>query len=218
MNTNFSISTYVVNLKSRKDRLKHIQEQFKNKPEFDTHFIEACEHEIGSYGLWLSLKKVIEMAIENQDDVIIFVEDDHTFTKKYNWEFLLKNILEANKQKLDILLGGIGGGFQNAVPITKNRIWIDSFWCTQFVVIYRRFFQKILQTEFKKEDAIDRFLSKLTTNKMTLFPFISVQEDFRYSDATLETCRDASISTYFENSSKVLNLYASAFERFNNNQ
>ncbi|GJQ04854.1 glycosyltransferase family 25 protein [Capnocytophaga canimorsus] len=212
---NISIPTYIINLKYRTDRLEHIQKEFENKPEFNIEIIEAVQHKIGSYGLWLSLKKVLEKAIDNEDDVIVFVEDDHTFTENYQWDYLLKNIIDANKQGVDILLGGIGGGFKNVVPITKNRFWIDSFWCTQFTIIYKRFYHKILETEFTKDDAIDRFLSRLTTNKMTLYPYISIQKDFGYSDATSECCRNTSISTYFQNSDQILSLYAKAFERFN---
>lgn len=212
---NISIPTYIVNLKSRKDRLAHIQKEFKNKPEFNIEIIDAVQHKIGSYGLWLSLKKVLKKAIKNDDDVIIFVEDDHSFTENYQWDYLLKNIIEANKQGVDILLGGIGGGFKNIVPITKNRFWIDHFWCTQFTIIYKHFYQRILDVEFTEKDAIDRFLSILTSNKMVLYPFVSIQKDFGYSDATLEKFRDNTISEYFKKSETILKIYADAVQRFN---
>lgn len=139
MDANFSIPTYIVNLKSRKDRLRHIKQQFKNKYEFDIHIIEACSHEKGNIGLWQSFQKVIKIAEENDDDVIIFIEDDHIFTEYYNWSFLFNKIIEGNRQGLDILLGGIAGGFKNVIPITKNCLWLDHFWGTQFTIIYKRF-------------------------------------------------------------------------------
>lgn len=214
MDTHFSISTYIVNLKSRKDRLKHIKQQFKNKPEFDFHIIEACLHEKGNMGLWQSFQKVIKIAEENDDGVIIFVEDDHIFTEHYQWNFLFNNIVESNKQGLDILLGGITGGFKNVVPITKNRLWVDHFWGTQFTIIYKRFYSKILEANFEEKDTLDDFLSNLTPNKMVLYPFISIQKEFGYSDVTKSNNIEGNITTYFEKSSKILDIYASKFEKY----
>lgn len=211
---NISIPTYIINLKSRKDRLKHIQNEFKNRSEFDIEIIEAIQHEIGAVGLWLSFQKVIKKAVKNDDDVILFVEDDHIFTKNYNWDFLLQSIIDANKQGVDILLGGIGGGFKNVVPITKNRFWIDHFWCTQFTIVYKRFYDKILTANFQEKDTLDDFLSNLTTNKMTLYPFISRQKAFGYSDVTESNNKKETISEYFKKSEAILKVYADAFQKF----
>lgn len=215
MDTHFSIPTYIVNLKSRKDRLKHIKQQFNNKPEFDFHIIKVCQHEKGNIGLWQSFQKVIKIAEENDDDVIIFVEDDHIFTEHYQWNFLFSNIIEGNRQGLDILLGGITGGFKNVVPITKNRLWIDHFWGTQFTIIYKRFYNKILEANFEEKDTLDDFLSNLTSNKMVLYPFISIQKEFGYSDVTKSNNIEGNITAYFEKSSKILDIYASKFEKYN---
>lgn len=213
---NFSIPTYIVNLKSRKDRLKHIKAEFNGKPEFHTHFVEACQHEKGTIGLWMSFQKVIKMAVAEENDVIIFVEDDHIFTKNYHWEFLLKNIIEAGKQGVDILSGGVGGGFRNVVPITKNRFWIDHFWCTQFIIIYKRFYNKILEANFGEEDTLDDFLSDLTPNKMVLYPFISIQKEFGYSDITMSNNTKGNITQIFKKSDEILNVYSSKFRKYNN--
>lgn len=212
---NISIPTYIINLKSRKDRLKHIQNEFKNRSEFDIEIIEAVQHEIGAVGLWLSFQKVIKKAVKNDDDVILFVEDDHIFTENYSWDFLLQNIIDANKQGVDILLGGIGGGFKNVIPITKNRLWIDHFWSTQFTIIYKRFYDKILTTNFQEKDTLDDFLSNLTTNKMTLYPFISIQKEFGYSDVTESNNKKETISEYFKKSDEILKIYANTFQKFN---
>lgn len=78
-------------------------------------------------------------------------------------------------QGVDILSGGVGG-FGYAVPIAKNRYWVDWFWCTQFIVVYKKFFQKILDYEFKDTDTADGVISMLSNNLMTLYPFISKQK------------------------------------------
>ena len=179
----FYIPTYVINLNEREERKKHIINEFKNKPEFDITFVEACYHPIGAIGLWNSIVKVIKKAIEEDNDVILVCEDDHYFTEHYRKKYLFDNIVLAHEQGADILSGGIGGlGY--AVPVSINRYWVDWFWCTQFIVIYKKFYQKILNYQFKDNDTADGVISKLSNNKMTLYPFISRQKEFGYSDIT----------------------------------
>ena len=62
------------------------------------------------------------------------------------------------------------------MPIAKNRYWVDWFWCTQFIVVYKKLFQKILDYEFKDTDTADGVISMLSNNLMTLYPFISKQK------------------------------------------
>jgi hypothetical protein len=168
-----SIPTYVINLKDRSDRLKHTLNQFKDKPEFDIHIVEACQNKISAVGLWQSIVKIIHEVIDGDDDVIIICEDDHAFTEHYNKKHLMQNIVDAASQGVELLSGGIGGS-SNAAPITANRYWIDSFWCTQFIVLYRPIFQKILEEIFSDTDTTDGIFSELTSHKMVTYPFISI--------------------------------------------
>lgn len=180
---NIIIPTYVINLPERKDRLAHIQQQFAGKNEFDVRIVEACKHPIGAVGLWHSILKIIQIAIASDDDVIIICEDDHEFTKRYSKEYLLQNIIEAANQGVEILNGGIAN-FSHAVPVSPQRLWIDSFWCTQFIIVYKSLFEKILKEPFEETDTADGKLSEMASHKMTLFPFISLQKNFGYSDVT----------------------------------
>lgn len=179
----FFIPTYVINLKDREDRRKHIKEQFQGKSEFELIWIEAIEHSIGAVGLWQSMVKAIETAIVRDDDILIICEDDHTFTSAYSKEFLFASIIAANEQESELLSGGIGG-FGTAVPVANNRYWVDWFWCTQFIVVFKPLYQKILNYEFKNTDTADGVLSVIAKDKMTIYPFVSVQKDFGYSDIT----------------------------------
>lgn len=210
-----TVPTYIINLKSRPDRLQHVLSQFDNKPEFDVHIVEACQHKIGAVGLWHSMLKAVKMAQGNEDDAIIIVEDDHTFTEHYDRDFLIQNIIEGAGQYLDILSGGIGGGFSHAVPITKNRYWINHFWCTQFIVIYSKFFQQILNADFGEKDTADDFLSRLTVNKMVLYPFISIQKDFGYSDVTRSNNElQGNITRHFKTADERLAVYKKVYEMY----
>lgn len=212
---NITIPIYVIHLKSRPERLKHVLAQFEGKSEFDVNIIEACEHKIGAVGLWQSILKAVRLAVKNEDDVMIIVEDDHEFTEHYDRDFLIQNIIDGAAQGLDILSGGIGGGFSHAVPVTKNRYWINHFWCTQFIIIYSKFFQQILEAEFKETDTADDFLSELTANKMVLYPFISVQKDFGYSDVTRTNNElEGNITKHFKNADERLSVYKNVYEEY----
>ena len=179
----FYLPVYVINLKNRADRRKHIKAQFRGKKEFKLTWIDAVEHPIGAVGLWKSMVKAVETAIENDDDIMIICEDDHTFTPQYSKEYLLASIVGADEQGAELLSGGIGG-FGTAVPVAANRYWVDWFWSTQFVVIFKPLFQKILDYDFKDTDTADGVLSAIAKDKMTMYPFVSIQTDFGYSDVT----------------------------------
>ena len=178
------IPTYVINLPERTERLEHIKKEFADKPEFDVQIVAAVKHEVGALGLWLSVRKIINMAIENDDDVIVICEDDHQFTEHYSKEYLIKNIVEANDEGACLLSGGTGQ-FYSAIPITDNRYWVKHCLSTQFVVIFKDFFQQILDEPYDETIVTDLAYSRMTYNKMVLYPFISTQKDFGYSDITV---------------------------------
>ena len=180
---NITIPTYVINLTDRTERKAHIMAQFADRKEFAVTIVEACKHKIGAVGLWLSIRKIIEMAKDNEDDVIIISEDDHQFTESYCKELLISNIIEAHAQGADYISGGTSK-FDQIIPITKNRYWTNHCLATQFIIIYRNFFDKILEEPFNDEVIADLLLSEMTPNKMLLYPSISTQKDFGYSDIT----------------------------------
>lgn len=155
----------------------------KEKKEFDVTIVHAVKHEIGAVGLWKSIRNVIQLAIDNEDDVIIICEDDHEFTEDYSKEFLLKNVIEAHEQGCNYLTGGTGK-FDFAIPVAENRYWTNHCLSTQFIVLYRKFFQKILDEPYDDTIIADIKLSEMTSHKMILFPFVSLQHDFGYSDIT----------------------------------
>lgn len=208
------IPTYIINLKERSDRLEHALIQFSGKTEFEIHVTEARKHKIGAVGLWESIVNIVSQVIDGDDDVIIICEDDHTFTEHYNRDEFIKNLIDASEQRVELLSGGIGG-FGCAVPITKNRFWIDWFWCTQFIVLYRPIFHKILNYNFMETDTADGVLSEITSHKMVIYPFLSVQTDFGYSDVTRSNDKiNGMISKHFNDAKNKMNVYYKAYLRF----
>ena len=213
--SDYYLPVYVINLKNREDRRKHIKAQFRGKKEFKLTWIDAVEHPIGAVGLWKSMVKAVETAIENDDDIMIICEDDHTFTSEYSKDYLLASIVGANEQGAELLSGGIGG-FGTAVPVASNRYWVDWFWCTQFIVVFKPLFQKILDYDFKDTDTADGVLSAVAKDKMTMYPFVSVQTDFGYSDVTRANDEvSGMITNHFKNADYRLNMIHYVVQKYN---
>src|SRR5690625_2786951 len=123
------------------------------------------------------------MAIQNADDVIIICEDDHQFTADYKKGILFKTIINAQEYQTDLLSGGTAI-LGTLVPVDKNLFWIDEYVSTQFIVVFKRFFHRIINETYDDTVLANRLLSEMTTNKLLLYPFISTQKDFGYSDCT----------------------------------
>jgi len=201
------LPTYIINLPNRKERKESIEQQFAGRKEFDVHFIEACVHPHSNVGLWQSICKIVRMAEQGEDEVILICEDDHIFTPRYNSNTFLNQVWLAGMMGTDILSGGIGG-FGNLVPVRDGLYWTDWFWCTQFIVIYRRAFSRILNADFKETDVADEYISHLLTNKLVIFPFISIQKDFGYSDVTSSNNKKGNITRHFEKSREKASIYS----------
>ncbi len=208
---NLSIPVYVVNPSHRADELGHIKQQFSDKTEFDVSIVivETSKYPVYAIGFWQSIVKIIKMADQKDDDVIIICENNHEFTPDYSKQQFFQSIIGAAQQGAKILLGGIGD-FGQAIPISNGRCWIDYFRGTQFMVIYRSFFQQLLDEPFNEEDAVDLKLSEMTSHKMVFYPYISAQKDFEYPD--ILTAKP-SINQYlnkFDNSLKRLKMIYNA--------
>jgi len=54
------LPVYVINLENRTDRLPHIQDQFKDRFEFEINIVKACENENGALDLWQRIVKIIK--------------------------------------------------------------------------------------------------------------------------------------------------------------
>src|SRR5665213_1012951 len=193
------IPVFVINLKSRTDRKQHILQQFHEKKEFDVHIVEACEHKNGAIGLWKSITNILQELINTEIDFVIICEDDHEFTKEYNKEYLFECIAEAKENEADILLGGVSW-FTTMIEVSENLFWVEKFTGTQFTILFRKFFNNILEADFGNHDSADYKICSLTENKFFMNPFISVQKDFGYSDATTKNNRPGIVKEFFDNS------------------
>jgi len=180
---NRGIQSFIVNLKRRTDRRSHAIKQFEDREEFEMNLVEAFEDPVGAIGLWTTIRHILKDLVEPKDEYIILCQDDHLFTKEYSKEYLLHCIDEAQSFQADILACGISG-FTSTIPITKHIFWVEKFSGLQFTVIFRKFFQKILDASFATVNAADFKLCELTENKFFVYPFLSIQKEFGYSDVT----------------------------------
>lgn len=196
--SNTVLPTYIIHIPERQERRKNIEKQFSGRTEFNLHWVNACRHPKGAVGLWHSICKIIKEAKRTDKEVILICEDDHFFTPHYDKNNFLQQVWTAGNMGTHILLGGIGG-FGNIIPIKDALYWTDWFWCTQFMVVYRRAFDRILCAEFSNSDVADEVLSRILPNKLIVYPFISEQKDFGYSDVTASNNRYGQIEEHFKN-------------------
>ncbi len=177
------ITVSVINLQSRADRRKNVIDEFKGKDEFDVSIVQACEHQVGAIGLWQSIQKIVKSHLNISDDYIIICEDDHVFTENYSRDRFFKCIEQAKINDADILSGGVSW-LNSMVPVTDDIFWLQRFTGTQFFVIFKKFFHSILSAKFNTSDTADYKISELSSNKFCIYPFISTQKEFGYSDVT----------------------------------
>lgn len=182
MPTNY-IRSFVVNLNKRTDRREHTIQQFLNREEFQMKLVEAFEHPVGAIGLWRTIRHILIELVEPKDEYVILCQDDHLFTKEYSKEYFLSCIDAAQSLHADILSCGVSG-FTSAIKVSDNLYWVEKFSGLQFAVIFRKFFQKILDADFENINAADLKLCELTENKFFIYPFLSIQKEFGYSDVT----------------------------------
>lgn len=208
------IPTYVIHLAERTERRIHIEEQFKGRSEFELIWIDAYRHEKGTIGLWKSIQNAVRMAVERDDDVMILCEDDHYFTEHYDKKEFVVHIFEAHKQGAQLLIGGVGG-FGAAFPVAFARYWVDWYWSNQFLVIYRAAYRRILEYQFSDNDTADGVLSRILNNKMVIYPMISRQKKFGYSDVTPDNHNNPQhIAYYFDAAAARLKRIKDAYDCF----
>jgi len=197
------IHVYIPNLEERIERKDSIIRQFKMKSEFLLTIVPAIRNQIGAWGLWQTFIKIVEEEYRNGSDFFIFCEDDHIFTRNYCLQYLQENITAANARGADLLSGGVSW-LQDAIQCTEHLFWIRAFNGLQFTVIYKRFYKKILNSNLHEGYVTDFYLSTLSDNKFVIYPFISRQREFGYSDVTDTNNEKGYINKLFRNTDKSL--------------
>lgn len=190
---------YVVNLPERTDRLSHTQNQFNNRIEFSVKIVQAIVTGKGAEGLWRTLCLICKNAITLQLKYIIFCEDDHKFTKDYSKEFFESIIHDCDLLRPEVVLGGVSW-MDSCIVVNERLAWVGKFTGLQFAIIYKDAFIKIIEADFYKWGAADLALSGLFSRKFLVTRFISIQQDFGYSDVTKANNGKGQVESLFKQS------------------
>ncbi|RVT75307.1 glycosyl transferase [Flavobacterium sufflavum] len=190
------VPSYAINLEKRTDRKINILSEFENRKEFILTIIPAIEDEVGSYGLWQTIHSIVNLANEECLEYVLICEDDHQFTTSYSASMLYSAIDESLHRDADVLLGSVSW-FDQVLQVDKNLFWVDRFNGTQFMIIFQKFYQKILNIDFYKTDIADMKISSLTDAIFVMYPFISVQKEFGYSDVTQKNNEEGRITELY---------------------
>lgn len=179
------LPTYIVNINDDKQIVDHIKGQFLDKSEFDLSFINITKEANGEADLWKGIHDIIEIAEDNEEDVILICANEHEFINSYSKEILFEAIYQGAYLGADIVLGGISEA-QQILPVSKDLCWVNRFRGAQFIIVYNKFFKHILEATWNDLESIDVKLSGLTPNKYVIHPFVSIKKRNDYSNIFIE--------------------------------
>lgn len=211
-----TIPVFAANLACRTDRRKSLEHQFEGRTEFELHIVEAIEDSDGAWGLWQTFCSIVEQEKEKGTPYFIFCEDDHVFTSCYEWPVLKECIAEAQHRGADLLSGGMSAT-EAVVQRTEHLFQVKGFTGMQFTVVFERAYDTILSDRTRK-CILDRHLAEVCPRVFVTYPFISIQQEFGYSDVTAnnnQTGRVSKLFEYAQASLKVLTKVRRHFDHVN---
>lgn len=197
MKKQHEIPAYAINLSRRTDRKESILSEFLGRKEFRLTVVPAIAHQIGSFGLWQTIHGIVEQANEAALDYVLICEDDHIFTEDYSAEKLYMAIDKCLRLNADVLLGSVSW-FDQVLQVNKQLFWVDRFNGTQFMVIFKKYYQAILDADFQLIDIADMKMSSITDGIFVMYPFVSVQKEFGYSDVTHKNNNEGHVTALFK--------------------
>jgi GR25 family glycosyltransferase involved in LPS biosynthesis len=171
------ITIYVINMSERKDRWQRIQNLFSKF--FKLVRVEAVKHEEGWKGCFMSHKKCLQLAKEQNKRMIMVMEDDCVpFQNMFQFVTRLKLIkfqLERMK-RWHIYLGGVFGIHPNSFFTfqKQNYASITAGFCTHFMIYNSNCY------EFFLNHPIDKPIDHVWHNKLTALvslPFLANQQN-----------------------------------------
>lgn len=199
------IKIYSSNLIERTDRRDSIINQFSEKTGFELNIVPAITHKIGRIGLWRTFMKILRTEEAVCSPFFVFCEDDHIFTKSYNYKYLVDSISQADALGADVLLGGVSW-MKHPIQISDHIFWLEAFNGMQFTVVFQRFYKQLIAADRECTSSLDFKISDLSDNIMVMYPFISIQKEFGYSDVTKGNEKDGYIKSLFNGTSQKLDM------------
>lgn len=160
----FYINTFCV-YKNKKNVLR----EFSDKKEFNIEWIKSAHllHGIDEE----CLNSIVNKSLKDEDDFIIICFENHRFKDNYNFVNLLKYIYMANIHKADILFGN-GDEIDFMCEIQDELCWVNSVKGANFIILFRFFFDKLLDLNLNNEIDFSEQISTLSVNKFIISSFI----------------------------------------------
>lgn len=186
--------TFVINLKTRPDRLEHANKEFE-KLGIKPNIFNAIQTKDGAVGCTMSHIKCLELAIEYDYDRIFICEDDITFTDAYTLKRSLGFFEKKTKKQKnwDVLIIG-GNVVKPYEKIDDYCLKITNCQTTTGYIVNKKYYktllenfrtgvQKLLTTNNKREFAIDIYWKQLQAidNWYLLYPLTVTQYE-NFSD------------------------------------
>lgn len=116
----------------------------------------------------------IQDTIKNNlnDDYVIICTSHHQFTPHFSISYLNNCIETVQKLGGNLLLGGLLG-FEKVMEVTDHIFWVDGFKGAQFIVIFKKAFEYLLQGDNTYKIPAEVFLSQHLDDIFVMHPFIS---------------------------------------------
>ena len=203
---NVAIPVYALTL-SDFDNLSDFVDQFCGKTEFDLILTATS---VSDY--WDTIRNCVSKSIEDDDELIIISSERHCFTKDYDRDTFFKSIIRSQRMGCDIFLTGTCG-FNHAVPLSDNMFWIDKFENAEFIVIYRKLYEKILDNSITLP-SISNCLSYLAPTIICTTPFMSGYLKKNSSIPDIEMVDNFYLESYHIAYEK-LKLYSKVYVKYN---
>lgn len=153
---NFYINTFCL----YNDR-KIYRKYFSKKKEFRIHWIKSPNIN------QKNLNSILTRSIQEEDDVIIICFDNYRFKTNYSKYSLFKYILMAKFYQADILFGN-GSEMDCMCKIQDELYWVNSIKKSNFIVLYRKFFNKILDINSLNSKSFPETISALSHDKLMI--------------------------------------------------
>jgi GR25 family glycosyltransferase involved in LPS biosynthesis len=172
------IDLFVINLIDCKNRREQIIQDFSSYKDIQLNFVEGIRHENGAIGCFLSFKKCIKIAKENNMKYIIILEDD--CLPMNNFENRLKKLLtylESN-DNWDIFLGGVkkcNKVFNKTPILDENLYYISKSHSAHLFICNNTLYDTFLEVD-EFQYAVDTFWHK-KYRVCILLPFLAFQRN-----------------------------------------
>jgi GR25 family glycosyltransferase involved in LPS biosynthesis len=170
--------TLFINLEHRKDRLEHINTEFK-KMEIDAERVNAIKMNTGAVGCTMSHIKCLELAKQRDYEYVFICEDDITFRNPELFKRNLQRFYENHDINWDLLI--IGGN--NVPPFQQvTEYCARVFYCqtTTGYVVKKHYYDTLLKNFRESANGLMREPNNPSTYALDMYWKRLQLQDFWY--------------------------------------